>query len=155
MDNNAGTGPAPTTLFRYFGLKENNQTSPPLYPYSEYFPKSPLPPAGYKVQSLLGDIAPNQFVVHSVCLTCNYIDNPLRTTQQHEVSTFVVTTQNITVPFGTDIANSNFFTTWIPLLGGQTISQMTFQLLDQEGDPIMLEDPDTNIELLITDLRYS
>lgn len=93
------------------------------------------------------------FVYFFLCFS--YIDNPLRSTAEHPVSTFVVTTQNVSVPFGSDIANSNFFTTWIPLLGNQTISKLVFKLLDQEGDAVMLQDPDTNIELLITDLRYS
>lgn len=141
-----------TNLFVYFGFIESNQTQPPTFPYQQTFPSTNA--VSFSV-SQLGDLAPAQSTVHSVCLTCNYIDNPLRSTREHAVSSFVVTTQNINVKFGENIANSNFFTTWIPLLGGQTISSMTFRLTDQEGDPIILEDPDTNIELLLTDLRYS
>lgn len=155
-DYNTGTSASVTSLFTYFGFKEIGQTSPPTFPFTRKIGNDTAtsgtnPPSS----STLGELSPNQTQVHSVCLTCDYIDNPLRSTELHEVSTFVVTTQNIDVPFGTDIANSNFFTTWIPLLNGQTINQMTFRLLDQEGDPLLLQDPDTNIELLITDLRYS
>lgn len=165
------------SLFVYFGLLESGQTTPPSFnpAYTETFPKVE-PAVGYNVSSYVGDISPSQTQVHSICLTCeydvcsgsvitilvvlfflcfhSYIDNPLRSTSEHPVSTFVVTTQNVSVPFGSDIANSNFFTTWIPLLGNQTISKLVFKLLDQEGDAVHLEDPDTNIELLITDLRY-
>jgi hypothetical protein len=103
-----------------------------------------------------GDTAPVQTPVHTVTLTCtNYVDNPLRSTAERSVSTFVITSQNITTEFGNDIINSNFFTTWIPLLANHQIKSLEFRLMDQEGTPLILQDPDINIELLITDLRYN
>ena len=157
-DTNRGTSTTGDTssLFVYLGFKETGQTSPPTFPYTQCFPDlaHSYPYTGYNSQSIIGDLAPAQTLVHSICLTCNYVDNPLRTTAQHAVSTFVVTTQNIIVKFGENINSSNNFTTWIPLLQGQTISQMKFALTDQDGDPVLLQDPDSNIDLFITDIRY-
>jgi hypothetical protein len=154
-DQNLGS----TNLFIYFGVRElipRDSHNDPIYPYQQCVPDTStnFPPVGYQSIAVLGNFAPMQSPVHSVVLTCDIVKNPLRSTAQHAVSSYVVTTQNISVPFGKDISNSNFFTTWIPLLGGQTVQSLTFNLLDQEGDPIWLEDPDTNIELLITDLQY-
>lgn len=146
-------------LFDFFGFSNAGQyltQSAPGFSYPvRILPATSYPLAGYSVQSQNAENSPVQTPVHCICLTCNYIDNPIRSNSQHAVSTFVVTTQNITSSFGNDISNSNFFTTWIPLLANQTISTMYFSLLDQEGNPIILQDPDSNIELLITDLRYS
>lgn len=155
IDKNTGN----TNMFVYFGFSEPTPVlsgSPPLpvYPNIRYVPLADRPSGTYMSTSVLAELSPMETTVHSICLTCNMIDNPIRSTALHPVSTFVVTTQNIGVPFGTDISNSNFFTTWIPLLGGQTIQSLKFQLLDQEGSSVVLQDPDTNIELLITDLRY-
>lgn len=145
-----------TDLFVYFGfLYPAGTSAPPPIGISKYFPSVPTDPPSGTSLSIVGDFAPNELLVHAVSLTCNYIDNPLRSNSQHEIGTTVVTTQNIDVPFGTNIANSNFFTTWIPLLGNQNITSLTFELKDQEGDQIILQDPNSNIELLMTDLRYS
>lgn len=154
--SNQGLGVA--TLFDYLGFNPTAVPSDPV-PALPYQRSIPTPGTGfangYYVISILGDVAPNQSTTHSICLTCDFIDNPLRTNAGQNVSTFVVTTQNIDVPFGEDIAKSNLFINWIPLLGGQTLNAMKFQLLDQSGTPIILQDNDTNIELLITDLRYN
>lgn len=117
-----------------------------------------VPSTGYTVVDTLGDLAPVVNPVRTVVLVCqNAVDNPLRSSQEHSVPTWVITTQNINVKFGEEIVNSNFFTTWIPLIAGYTFPsrQLTFQLLDQEGNPLLLQDPDVNIELLITDLQYN
>lgn len=105
--------------------------------------------------SVLGDDAPQQTPDHSVCLSCSMVDNPLRSSVTNQVSTFIVTTQNVNVSFGNDIVNSNFFTTWIPLLQNQQFRSLTFQLTAQDGTLLNLEDVDTSIELLLTDLRYA
>lgn len=116
----------------------------------------PAPTFTYiKNLTIPAELSPVLTPVHVVCLSCNKVDNPLRSTPQHQVSTFVITSQNISVEFGKDITNSNFFTTWIPLLANQNFQQMKFTLLDQEGNPLFLQDPDISIELLITDLRYN
>jgi hypothetical protein len=112
---------------------------------------SPSPPLQYNIQAAYPKLISQ---VHSICLTCSYVDNPLRSTQEHAVSTQVLTTQSITVPYGQLIQNTNFFTTWIPLLQDQKFEKLIFQLTDQEGNPLELQDQDTNIELLITNLRY-
>lgn len=147
------TGLGTLNLFTYFGFTQPASAGYPIY---RYIPDAshPNPPVGYYSTSVAAESAPMATSVHSVCLTCSLIDNPLRATADHTVSTFVVTTQNVDVKFGNDIANSNFFTTWIPLLGNQTVQSLKFQLLDQEGNLIDLQDSDTNIELLLTDLRY-
>jgi hypothetical protein len=150
--SNQGLGVA--TLFDYLGF--NSPSPTPAIPYQLLIPANNTAfPTNYTVISTLGDVAPNQSTTHSLCLTCDFIDNPLRTNAGQSVSTFVVTTQNIDVPFGEDIAKSNLFINWIPLLGGQTLNKMNFQLLNQDGTPVLLQDDDTNIELLITDLRYN
>ncbi len=112
---------------------------------------TPTVPVQYNIQAAYPKLISQ---VHSICLTCSYVDNPLRSTQEHAVSTQVLTTQSITVPYGQLIQNTNFFTTWIPLLQDQKFEKLIFQLTDQEGNPLELQDQDTNIELLITNLRY-
>lgn len=135
-------------LLEFFGLAVINVSGYNLFPIADH------PDVGYQMIIQQGTRSPYQTPVHAVCLTCDYIDNPMRSGRNQGASTFVVTSQSVTVEFGKDIECSTFFTTWIPLLSGMTISAMKFKLTDQSGNLILLEDPDVNIELLLTDLRY-
>jgi len=135
-----------TTLYEFFGFQPSSGMA---------IPSTDHPKPGFTCVSELGTLPPHQTSVHAICLTCNYVDNPLRSNAQHQVSTFVITTQNINCKFGEEINNSNYYTTWIPLLANQTINSMTFKLVDQEGDEIDIQDPDSNVELILSDLRYS
>ncbi len=108
----------------------------------------------------LGDDAPLVNPVHSVLLTCSAVDNPLRSIARgsqniNAVNTNVLTTQNVNVPFGYDLSNSNFFTTWIPLNQRMSITKMQFALKDQDGSDLYMNDANTNIELLISNLKIS
>jgi hypothetical protein len=170
FNTNADTG----GLFAFLGFYAPNSAIPAVTPWGtpSTYPPNPvlwpvfstlpaprvIPAQGTNVGSsqisILSDLAPLVSQVHSVCLTCSSIDNPLRSTQQHQVSTRVLTTQSVNVPFGENLTNSNFFTTWIPLTQNTQISQLQFQLTDQEGNTLVLQDPDTNIELLISNLKW-
>lgn len=112
---------------------------------------TPTVPLQYNIQSSYPPLISN---IHSICLTCDVVDNPLRATTQHAVSTKVLTTQAVNGVYGSKITNTNFFTTWIPLLQNTNISNLVFQLVDQEGTPILFQDADSNIEILITNLKY-
>lgn len=143
-----------TTLFKFFGfLPVPLSTLPSSGLVCRILPSS-INQSIAKI-SILGDEAPQQTPDHSVCLSCSMVDNPLRSSKDNQVSTFIVTTQNVSVSFGNDIVNSNFFTTWIPLVQNQQFRTLTFQLTSQDGTLLNLEDVDTSIELLLTDLRYA
>lgn len=105
-------------------------------------------------QSYLPSYAPRQSNVHSICLTCDLIDNPIRSTTTHPVSSFVLSTQNIDKNFGENINGQAYFTTWIPLMANQTVNILNFTLVDQDGNLLKLEDPDVNIEVLLSDVKY-
>lgn len=102
---------------------------------------------------MIMDNPPEQDTVHSINLACYGVDNPLRTSGG-QISSFVITTQNINVSFGNNIVNSNFLSQWIPMCANQVFSSLVFTLTDQSGNPLILVDPDINIELLLTNVRY-
>jgi hypothetical protein len=161
FNDNLNTG----ALFSYFGFTATVDIVSPWPTTSSHPAPRAIPALGanittataspFQQYNILSNFAPLISQVHSICLTCSAIDNPLRSNIQHQVSTTVLTTQNVNVPFGQDIANSNFFTTWIPLFKNTNITTLKFQLTDQEGVPVVLQDADTNIELLISNLKYT
>lgn len=144
-----------TSLFVYFGFLEANQTSPVSYPYQEILPPYANDPLVNLSEGVIGDISPQTEIAHSVTITCDYIDNQLRTASGPKTSSFIIATSDVDCKFGEYLTNSQFFTTWIPMMSGQTINQMNFKICDQDGNLLNLEDPDVNIEILLTDLRYS
>ena len=103
--------------------------------------------------SVFGDMAPLQNPVHSIVLTCDAVDNPLRNNQEHPVGSGCLMTQPITKPFGDDIS-PDFAAVGLSLRKNTTLTQLVFTLTDQRGKLLMLEDLDTNIELNITDVQY-
>lgn len=146
-----------TNLALFFGVHE-----PVAYPL--YLPvsvangsnrSSAIPLAGTNVNGIqmILDDPPELDTVHSIDIACYGVDNPLRSSA-NQVSTYIITAQNINVKFGENIVNSNFLSTWIPLAANQVFSSLTFSLTDQSGNPLLLVDPDTNIEFLLTNVRY-
>jgi hypothetical protein len=150
------TGQYGVGLFNYFGFNQSGLVtlSGNAFP-TRAIPAAMQPTGSYTVISTLSDVAPNQTPVTSMCLTCEFVDNPMRGNSTNASGSRVLTTQNVDAPFGSTISHSNLYTVWIPLVSNQTISKMQFQLYDQEGNQLVLNDPNTTIELLITDLRYS
>lgn len=143
-----------STLFAFFGFEAINlQTLPATGLKCRVLPVATN--ISTQKYSLLGEDAPQQTPNHAIVLTCSMVDNPLRAPLNHDVSTLVVTTQNVTVPFGSDISNSNFFTTWIPLKQNQQFKTLVFTLTTNDGTLLQLEDVDSSVELLITDLRWA
>ena len=151
------TGQSPGNgLLSYLGFSGTPSTTLPSETAAvRVVPSGNNPTGSYTVQSILGENAPNQTPVSSVCLSCTYVDNPMRSNATNSVGSLVVTTQNVDASFGNNISHSNLYTIWMPLMGGQTIQSMNFNLTDQEGNALILTDCNTTIELLITDLRYS
>jgi hypothetical protein len=143
-------------IFTYFGFDDSASLLTALSIGNvRILPATTTPPVGFTSIAVLGENAPAQTPIHSICLTCEkYIDNPLRSNSVHQVSSFVLTTQNINNTFGADIQNSIFFLNWIPLLKNQEMKKIEFRLIDQDGNDLYLQDNDVSIEIIITDLRY-
>ena len=150
------TGPSGVGLFSYFGFNQSplSTLTGNTYP-TRSIPTQNTPSGAYTVVSTLSDVAPNQTPVTSVCLTCEFVDNPMRGNAANSSGSRVLTTQNVDAPFGSTISHSNLYTIWIPLVSNQSISKMQFQMYDQNGNQLTLNDPNSTIELLLTDLRYS
>ena len=145
----AGGGSAfQRSLFVYFGFYELGQTNPVTYPYSRTIGST----AG---GSVLSELTPETQLAHSLSITCDYVYNPLRTSKTFAENTFVITSSDINVKYGEKISNDQFFNLWIPILANQQISQMTFTLTDQDGVLLHLQDPDVQVQFVLTDLRYS
>ena len=144
-------------LLLFFGI--NTPTAFPLYlPVANVNGtnrSSVIPVAGTNTTAIhmIMDKPPEQDTVHSINLSCYGVDNPIRSSNG-QISTYVITAQNINVEFGNNIVNSNFESHWIPLCANQVYNSLKFSLEDQNGNPLILVDPDTNIELLITNIRY-
>lgn len=141
-----GWNPTPSTLLNGIGIN------------CRILPVGNPNPAVTKFQSVVTDTAPRPLVVHSICLTCNMVDNSIRSTAAHHVPTYVITSQDATnTPFGHNIQNNSLFTTWMSLVKDTPVPnrQLVFTLVDQEGRDVVLVDPDVNIELLLTNMRYT
>lgn len=146
----SGSGAGQRSLFVFFGFYELGQTSPPTYPISRSIPVN-----GTLVDtSTLGELTPEVRIAHSVSITCNYVQNPLRTSKNFAENTFVIASSDINVPYGEKISNDQFFNLWIPIVANQSIAQMRFTITDQDGELLLLQDPDVQVQFTLTDLRY-
>lgn len=149
-----------TNMFIWFGFnpRVNATLLSDIGIKGRLIPNGTPNPATTSFQHEASDLAPKPLPVHSVCLVCDgMVDNKIRSNALHNVSTFVVSTFDATsTTFGTNIKTGTAEFTWMPLAKNTTIAnrQLTFKLTDQDGDLILLQDPDVNIELLITNLIY-
>lgn len=156
------------SLAEYFGFNEvatygvNNMSPWNVVAYASTVvaPRVIIPttatPADPAIPSIstLGDVAPVVSTVSSVLLTCPLVDNPLRSSAMNHSSS-VVTTQTVNVNFGVNIDNTVLYNVWTPLYKNTLINEMKFQLTDQNGTLLEIQDSkNISIELLITDLLY-
>ncbi len=106
-------------------------------------PPAIVAPATYASYNVNGNTTPNLTPVNSVIVACNIVSNNVT------IPSNIVTSIPINNTFGSLITFNASFEQWVPVLSPSKYSSITVNLLDQNLNPIVANDPNILITIMI------
>jgi len=95
-------------------------------------------------QSFLSQFAPNTTPINSLIVTVNCVNNPV------SIPTNVIDNIPITnVSFGSQIVYEPKYEKWVTISGNSTYNNLIITILDQNFNPVISNDPNATISLLL------